>query len=106
MSLLQLSTGPMDAGWSFAHMANHRDINRLIFKTKSKRVDEFPLDPFDGSDNWLLNHQQMHNEMNEALGIPGQNLLQVDWNDPDVVQDWLFTNFTEHQQACQKLNIG
>lgn len=97
--------------WSFAHMAHHRDIIRLVFDQQGVELQEYSLDPFDPKDRnglatWLANHQVMHQDMDEALGIAGYNLSQVDWNDRAAMSVWLENHGDEHYQAGQILNLG
>ena len=110
MSLTTISVAPETnedaAAFSFAHMRSHQDIVRVIFQNYSVNLTVFSLDPADLTSTWVLNHQTMHNQMNQVLGIQGQNLTLVDWNDSESVLEWVNDNFSEHQQACQKLNLG
>lgn len=97
--------------WSFAHMAHHRDIIRLVFDLHAIELQEFSLDPFDPKDKaglvlWLANHQVMHQDMDKALGIAGYNLSQVDWGDRAAASVWLENHGDEHYQAGQILNLG
>ena len=110
MSLLQISTAPRTPAewleWSFSHQANHQDTARVVFKTKGVRVNVPPLDPIEQTTSWLYNHQQLHADVNKALGIQGQNLLLVDWSDEESVLDWVLANFDDHQRQCTVLNLG
>lgn len=94
--------------WSFIHTAHHRDINRVVYQLVGTVLDEFVLDPFDAEDaeGWLRNHQQMHQQMDEALGIAGYNLLAVDFNDQNQFASWVFLNADEHFKAANILGIG
>ena len=95
------------ASWSFSHLANHRDINRVILATKQIRIDEYMLDPFDPENmtQWLDLHQQMHNEQNKALGIAGYNLSDVDWQDEQARSQWIWAHADEHARASQILGV-
>lgn len=96
------------AEWSFANMASHRDINRVIYQRSGVNLTEFPLDPFDPKDMgaWLYHHQQMHNSQNIVLGIKGFDLTQVDWSDADNLENWIQLHAQEHVQASTVLNLG
>jgi hypothetical protein len=96
------------AQWSFANQAHHLDIARVIFEKQNVRVDQFLLDPFNPYDPsiWIYLHQQVHNQQNQALGIQGQDLTGVDFNDPDSLGDWVYVHANEHQQAATILGLG
>lgn len=94
--------------WAFAHMANHRDIIRIIFEVTGIALPEFQLDPFDpaNSNTWERTHQTMHQQMNQVLGIDGNNLLGVNWQDKNRRSAWIFLQASEHRQACNILGLG
>ena len=96
--------------WSFANMAHHRDIFRVIYDLTGTQLAESPLDPFNPADDsfqtWLVQHQQMHRDQNEVLGIDSNNLLDLDWSDQDSLQAWMLQHFSEHDQAGAILNLG
>lgn len=91
--------------WSFAHMANHRDIIRRIFEETGQNLTEYVLDPFDPQ-SMIDQHQTMHNEMDRVLGISGYDLTVLDWSDPDSRSTWLAQNQNEHYIASSILGIG
>jgi len=97
--------------WSFANMVLHRDINRLVLAQKNIRIDEFALDPFNPSDpvgmqQWLNLHQQMHNQQNQALGIAGYNLSEVNWEDDKAKAQWIFAHADEHNRIATILGVS
>ncbi len=112
MGIASLANVPYDqpswSWWSFAHMAHHRDINEAILGGFKVALPEFILDPIDiqNPNNWALQHQQMHNNQNQILGIAGNDLIDVDWSDQNQIAEWIFLNFNEHFQASNALNIG
>ena len=93
--------------WSFSHAVNHRDIIDAIQRQFGVSLTEYIIDPFntDNAGVWLFQHQTLHNDMNAILGIAGNDLLDVNWQDQDELSEWIFLNFTEHQQANTKLRI-
>ena len=112
MSMLTISEVPESeldlANWSFSHSAHHRDIIRRIFETKQKNLAEYALDPFDPNQMlvWLEQHQQMHNDMNRALGVGGYDLSEVDWNNKDQLQSWILAHFDEHVRVGQIIGLS
>lgn len=97
--------------WSFAHAAHHVDINRRIYEIASIALPAFVLDPFDPQDptavhNWAYLHQLMHTNQNLVLGIAGQDLTEIDWEDQGERAGWINAHFSEHYQAANTLGIG
>ena len=94
--------------WAFAHAAHHRDINRTIYIATGVELAEYVLDPFNPQNIgvWLYQHQVMHQNQDEVLGISGYDLLEVDWRDKDQLAGWILLNATEHMQAANILRIG
>ena len=86
------------AHWSFAHMDHHREVNAAILQKYGISLPEYPLDPVDLNDPgaWLNQHQQMHNNTDQILGIPGYDLTEVNLSDPDQRAGWIFLNATLH----------
>ena len=112
MAVASLFEIPKSAGdlqvWSFANAAHHRDINRVVYELQQVQLPDFFLDPFDPSDmdDWLYQHQQMHNAQNAVLGIAGFNLLELNWRDPEELLNWMEQHALEHVAAGQILNLG
>lgn len=102
------SNRPELDSWAFAHMAHHRDINRLIYQLTGTSLPEYILDPLNPRDGgvWLDQHQKMHENMDAILGIAGYDLLDVDFEDSAQVAGWILLNASEHQQASDILGIG
>ena len=96
------------AAWSFAHMAHHRDINRRIYELVKIALPEYILDPIDANNSgtWGDQHQVMHDNQNQLLGIVGQDLTEVNWKDQRLLSGWIFLHQVEHYQAAAILGIG
>ena len=75
--------------WSFAHMAHHHDLNRVIYQKFKIALPEYVLDPLNPKDmqQWLYQHQVMHQNQDAVLGIEGFDLLDVNWEDRDFVSN-------------------
>lgn len=102
------STDQERAQWSFAHMAHHRDINEKIYLLLKLALPEYILDPIDLNDTgtWEYQHQLMHDNFNQILGIEGQDLTGIDWKNQNLLAGWVQLNFSEHYQASSILEIG
>lgn len=97
--------------WSFAHMAHHRDIVRVIYQVIALALPEYALDPVVPNEagtesDWERLHQTMHTQMDVVLGIAPYNLLGLDWNDENKLSAWIQLNADEHRQAAQILGLG
>lgn len=95
------------AVWAFSHMAHHRDINRAIYQQFANALPEYPLDEINIADMgvWIYQHQEMHNNQNAILGIGGNDLTDVDWQNQGELSSWIQLNFTEHYQASNLLGV-
>lgn len=94
--------------WSFAHMAHHRDIVRVIYEQTGIALPEYLLDPFDPANraNWDYTHQVMHQQMNLLIGVQGNDLLGLDWEDENKRAAWILLNGSEHRQVGDFLGLG
>lgn len=115
MSLAGLYNVPQDqlqlAQWSFINASAHADIVRVIYQRTGEVLQSYVLDPFDPTNptsmqNWLYQHQLMHQQMDAVLGIAGYDLLDVDWTDRGQFAAWIDSHASEHLQAGQILNLG
>lgn len=102
------STDQERSQWSFAHMAHHRDINFKIYQLIDVALPEYLLDPLDPNDTgtWEYQHQLMHDNQNQLLGIQGQDLTGVDWKNQQILAAWIWLQASEHYQASAILEIG
>lgn len=102
------STDNERAQWAFAHMAHHRDINRVIYQLVKVTLPEYILDQVDPNDvgRWEYQHQIMHDNQNALLTIQGQDLTGIEWNDQRLLSAWIQLNAIEHVQAADILRIG
>ena len=94
--------------WSFSHADHHVNIIRFVQAQKNVSLTPYVLDPVDPNNMelWQYQHQIMHNQMNEVLGIVGQSLIGVDWKDPEALSQFIDDNASEHLQANAKLGIS
>lgn len=102
------STDEERAFWSFTHMVHHRDISARIYLLAKIALPEYILDPVNPEDSgdWEYQHQAMHDNQNQILGITGQDLTGIDWKDQRLLAAWIQINYNEHFQASNILGIG
>lgn len=112
MAIAALFNVPIDETtlneWSFAHASHHRDIVRLIYEDFAIALPEYLLDPYDPTvkSNWEYTHQVMHQQMNAILGVEGNDLLGLKWEDENERAAWIELNALEHRQAGDILGTG
>lgn len=111
MALATLYNVPRDepslAEFAFANMNEHFKIQEALQRLLGISVEVFPLDPIPAADigNWAYNHQAMHNQQNQILGIAGNDLTQPDFSSPEAMEAWSFDHASEHVQAAQILGL-
>lgn len=90
------------------HLAHHQAINTGIKVSRNIVPMLFQIYPFNPKDapNWLLQHQEQHNLQNAILGIGGQDLSILDFNDRKSIDAWTYLHWTEHQSAVTILGMG
>ena len=100
-----------DAGlqrFSFSNNDEHLSINRAILARFNQLLPVYVLDPINTHDpnTWLNVHQIVHNLQNQILGIVGNDLSDVDFQNPEQMASWVWLHAQEHYQASNILGIG
>jgi len=93
--------------WAFEHWQDHLEIQQAILKQSGINLEIqviYPLN-FDDPDEWLENHQLMHNEMNGLLKLNGSDLSKVDFTNDNQRNVWIWLNGQEHRAVRQALAI-
>ena len=112
MSLADLFNIPQDDDsmkkWSALHMAHHRSINFAIQQQTNTLLPLYVIDPVNLANPgaFLNQHQDLHNNTDAILGIPGYDLTEVNWNDPGQRASWIWLNATLHRAEADALGIG
>lgn len=91
----------------FQHWQEHQDIVQALQKQLGIQLHSYIIDPMPLKDfrAWLIRHQYYHNDMNGLLQIQGSDLQGLDLKNPEVVRQWMWTNFQEHQAVNAVLGI-
>lgn len=97
----------MRALFSVCNQDSHVQIIKAINASQGKNLEQFSLDPLDPDDleNWLEQHQQLHNDLNAALGTQNYNLNTIAFDSAGSVQLWVQLHVQEHLAAHQKLGL-
>lgn len=111
MAIADLYNIPTDTAsmqqWSFAHMAHHRDMIRVVQQTLNIHLDEYILDPVNLNDpiQFLDQHQTMHQQLDRLFGISTFDLTQVKWDDPGQRSGWIWQNAQLHLQEANATGV-
>lgn len=91
--------------WSFLHMALHRSEILAVLRQKNVILTEFVLDPIDLTPNsaWFQQHQQMHDAVDQQVGVAQFNLIDVDWQDEAQRLGWFQSHAQLHKQETDAL---
>jgi len=100
---------PGDDGWReywFNHYNDHLEIVQAIQK-RGVPLTVYIINPWDSDDkdSILERHQQFHNDMDQVLGIAGNDLSTLDFKKQNEVQAWIQLNYQEHLSAHTILDI-
>lgn len=111
MSQAYLYNTPTDAGslleWSSLHQKDHFGIAQIIFeKFSGTTVLLLPIDPipiqFDML-TWARNHQAMHIEMDNVVGLSAFDLTSVNFAQREQMLIWMNLHAQEHFNVSQRL---
>lgn len=112
MPLINLYAPPKNEAdwhaWSFSNADSHVRIIQAIFVKYGQTLTGLSIDPIPWHNiaDWLRNHQQMHNEMDSALGIDGNDLTIPDFHDRLSMEVFIFSHADEHRSAENMLGLG
>jgi len=112
MSAAQLFNIPVTseqrAEWVFANASSHNSIVDAILAQKGQNLTRFSLDPLNPTNiqDFLLGHQFMHDQMDQVLGIGGNDYTSFDPNDPSAVDYLWQQHANEHILAETQLGIS
>ena len=92
--------------FAFAN-ADHHQLVADALKAKGTTVTRYILDPIPGFalKDWLRRHQTSHNDNNNALGVNGNDLTDVDFRKPEEAEAWARLHYTEHAAWASALGV-
>lgn len=87
--------------WSFAHYQHHLAIIGAAASVRQVKLTLYQIWPFSSknSQEWLLQHQQQHNDMNSLYRVSGSDLSSLDFNDKKQLDAWFNLHFNEHRDV-------
>ncbi len=94
--------------WSFHHRSSHTAIRQAILQQGGPNLPEYQLYPIDFGHftDFLQNNAQSHIDMLAVLGIPGEDLQDVDIRQENQLVAWIFLHAQDHRNAEMTLRIG
>lgn len=91
----------------FSHSQDH---NNLILQANSAfgaKLEYRIIDPVGSDiDQWLLDHQRLHDDLGNLTGYKNADLQTVDFDNPAQRQAWIDINFAEHTTFSVALGLG
>ncbi len=109
--IVDLLNRPKDAtqlsSFSFPNQNHHDLVVTALRALGNNNVNRYILDPISDQDmnNFLIRHQQSHNEINGVLGVAGNDLSSLNVKDINNFESWLLLHATEHLQWQNKTGI-
>lgn len=106
---------PTDHGWDEWMLANDLHHKALIDAINASRGTNLtmpqPIWPVEiGSEEqmrvWSRVHLDLHNDINAALGIPGQDIGSPNFKDKRALDGWTYIHFTMHQSSAQLAGVA
>ena len=93
--------------FSFSNATAHMRMVEIFFSAFGLLADSRPLDPIPESDlnDWMNAHQLAHNYANAVLGLEGNDLSVVNFNNPEELAAWTWLHWQEHRNFSQVLGI-
>lgn len=94
--------------FSFHNYDAHVLAARAIYKATGVTLQDYPIDPIPTEDfaGWLDTHQSMHNSVNQALGLVGNDLSDMDPTKLDELTYWIQIHASEHRSWGDILGYG
>ena len=93
--------------WSFDHRDSHSRIRNAILQKYGLNLTDYQIDPInpDNMTQFLQNNSNLHDDMNSALGLPGDDLQDADLSNSKELEAWVKLHYREHYFAEQKLGV-
>jgi len=93
--------------YSFAHWQDHLEIIKGVKDKTGVSLTQYQIYPWNkrAMQEFLINHQNLHNDFNALFGLFGQDLQNVNLEETKEQEVWTDLNFREHQSIRQKLAI-
>lgn len=93
--------------WAMWHLKDHEEIHQATQNVLGINTIVYQLYPLDLNklQDWALMHQQSHDDLNAAAGLAGNDLSEMNFDDPKKADEWHFNHFKEHLALRTKYSI-
>lgn len=94
--------------WAFANLQHHRRINLAIARQRGVDLPTtqiYPVRP-DSFKDFLRQHQEWHDAINNELGIQGVDLSNVDMSKEKERDAFIWLHFNAHRNWAEALGQG
>ncbi len=93
--------------WAFSNADDHTFIRDEMQRQSLGNLIQYPLYPLNWKllDKYEFAHQTAHDEINNALGLPGTDLTGVDFEDAKKAQEWHLAHYREHDAWHAALGV-
>jgi hypothetical protein len=111
MSLVSLLNVPKNKdeweSWSWANKTILLKIRAAIQTKYNVNLTEYQIYPIDFNkfQDFLWNNSQYHNDFNSTLNLQSSDLTSVDIKNESQLQNWIYLNFHEIQNASNVLQV-
>ena len=107
--LLNIPSTPEDwATWSWHHRLSHSAIEQAATTKKGIELTSYVLDPIplNHVTDWLERNQQAHIEADALVGSQSIDLTDVDFQDRNQLQSWIYLHYLDHQTIERRLGVA
>lgn len=93
--------------WSFNHAQDHIEIIQALKSKKNLSLTQYQLDPINFQDmsGWSFRHLQTHIDMDAALSLQSSDIGELDFENPQKIEEFILANWQEHASARDALKI-
>ena len=94
--------------WSWHNLQAHLAIDAALLRVRGITVQAFRLWPVGEHDlkDFLEQHQFSHQSYNQALGLAGQDLSDLDTKDKTKRDAWFWNHQSQHQAIAEVLGLS
>lgn len=104
-ALLNVPTNPDEwSEWAWHHRDSHDRIRGAIKNAFGEDLTDYQIEPIapQAMDEFLQNNSQLHSDMNGALRLQTNNILDAQLSDPGKLRAWINIHYLEHYDAETK----
>lgn len=101
---------PTPSGWTewvYQNLTHHQAVINAARDTGKGSLILYQIWPWNphAAQDWLLQHQSQHDDMNTLYGVNGSDLSTLNFDDKREVDAWLQLHFYEHQDVAARCGV-